>query len=447
METDKQKVEVEQKKSIPLWSAAGLVFGVALVGVIIFLVAQNQQLQTQLSALSQEHLKPKTAYVLHELGYGISVKIPSNWTILSQEIAESLTKAAEELVGNSIGEPVAQDKLTLLAANAVDPDGAMVRININKDMAATADFQKLLSFSQPELREFDQTFLPFLQKLLSDSGIPVLKMYPSFLAEINGKRAFAHAYRRRGMINPQSPWTVTLYKIPFKDCFVEVTLSCEESKTTTLQPILDEIKNSIVILTPPEPETASTELGLFVRDFMLDVGYSKGKLPFWDIQSENPKIVWITDGTEDLQDGWAKQRIGYAVITANGKEFYALKQRKTIEPWKIELKGDKFGIKYTSFAPPVNSFGANNSGSDYDFEAALTTAGISFAHIFGPREDLANKSTLYKISLAGKKDALAFFQGSEGSGGSTVYLYLIYPEDEKIPNEEQCHALLRKYFW
>ncbi len=187
------------------------------------------------------------------------------------------------------------------------------------------------------------------------------------------------------------------------------------------------------------------ELGLLVREFMVDKSSKLGPLPSWDIFSENLKISWETSGAIRL-DNRREQRHGTAIITTNGKEFYQLEQRKVIIPWNITLTGDKSGVQVVSIMPPGECFGSHGSGSDFDFKAAMHLAGISFKQLYEVPAGLGSAGALYKISFPGKRDAWAAYSETWGSGGTTSFLYLIYPKDEKELSPAEYKTLTGEFF-
>ncbi len=200
------------------------------------------------------------------------------------------------------------------------------------------------------------------------------------------------------------------------------------------------------ILLSVKDNKAATELGLFVRGFMVDKSYRSNLLPPWDIQSENLRISWKTNGTVSL-DGWIEERHGTAIITANGKEFYKIEQGKTILPWNITLTGDKFGVQVASIIPPAECFGSHGSGSNFDFKASMRLAGISLKQLYKAPTQHGSSGILYKISFPGKRDALAAYCETSGSGGTCSSLYLIYFKGEEKLSSAEYQALAVKFLW
>ena len=67
-----------------------------------------------------------------ELAYGISLDIPSHWTVLSQDTRKNLRAAGEAMTENAGIEGSNVNKETLLSVNATpEPTGAMIRVSIS----------------------------------------------------------------------------------------------------------------------------------------------------------------------------------------------------------------------------------------------------------------------------------------------------------------------------
>src|SRR5690606_3079796 len=66
-----------------------------------------------------------------QLSYGISLEIPSHWTVLSQETRKNLSAAGSAMMDNAGIEGSSGQKQNLLAVNATpDPTGSMIRVSV-----------------------------------------------------------------------------------------------------------------------------------------------------------------------------------------------------------------------------------------------------------------------------------------------------------------------------
>lgn len=420
------------KKLSRYWLLVGFIAICGLVfGAIAFVPSPRQHLPTV----------QNEKYLHYALDYGIDMELPASWVVKNAALAPENGSGLRDIPAEGID--------ILSASNG--PVNATIRIVVQKFFAPPNIFQQMpletLLQIEPHVPDFAKDI------------IKSFKANPSRLESVGERTALVGS--AEVIDNTSLPGRYLEYFIPISNYSITIIICYRlDDSGQDWEAVVNKIRNSIKITDAHARQPVSeNELGLFVKGFMLDADYNKGPRPYWDIQSENYKIHWITNGTKYLKDGWTQERLGAATISANGKEFYKLAQRKIILPWAISLVGDKFGVKYVSFWPELDTFGANNSGSDFDFEAAMNIAGINFVPLagvdmmgtdfipsVGAGAELGNKSIFYKISYPEKKDAYVVLQGSEGSGGSSTYLFLVYPPNGKDMSVKQYKAFLENHY-
>jgi len=178
-----------------------------------------------------------------QLSYGISLEIPSHWTVLSQETRKNLGAAGSAMMDNAGIEESSGQKQNLLAVNATpDPTGAMIRVSVTLPPDYTqAD---LAAATAADLKEAGAEMLKMFRQLEASGGPKIIEMQPVRIKKFNGQLVLVISYFRVSIFGP-SPWQVTQYKIPVSNLLIEITLSHRQSDATLWRPILERVKRSV----------------------------------------------------------------------------------------------------------------------------------------------------------------------------------------------------------
>jgi len=178
------------------------------------------------------------------LAYGISIDVPSHWTVLSQDERRNLGAAGQAMADNAGIEASNHGKETLLAVNAVpSPTGAMIRVSVTSSMDYTQT--DLAGASPGDLEAINAEWLSILKKIEASGSLKVVEVQPVRIEEFNKYRALVMPYVRASSYGP-SPWQVTQYKIPVHDRLIEITLSHRQSDAMIWRPILEKVKRSVL---------------------------------------------------------------------------------------------------------------------------------------------------------------------------------------------------------
>jgi len=179
-----------------------------------------------------------------QLAYGISLDIPSHWTVLSLDTRRNIGAAGEAVTDNAGIEGASGRKENLLAVNAApDPTGAMIRVSVTSPPDYTqAD---LAAVTPGDLNEVAAGMQSMFRKLEETGGPKIIEMQPVRVEKFNNYRMLVMPYVRAGIINGPSPWQVTQYKIPVSNRLIEITLSHRQSDAIVWRPILERVKRSV----------------------------------------------------------------------------------------------------------------------------------------------------------------------------------------------------------
>ncbi len=184
-----------------------------------------------------------TSFRRVELPYGISLDVPSHWTILSQDNRKNLRAAGQAMIDNAGIEGASGRKESLLAINATpNPTGAMIRVSVTSPPDYTQD--DLAAISSVNLKEISAEMLNMFRQLEASGGPKVIEMQPARIEKIRNNRILVMPYVRAS-INSPSSWQVTQYKIPTSDKLIEITLSYRKSDSVVWRPILEKVKRSV----------------------------------------------------------------------------------------------------------------------------------------------------------------------------------------------------------
>jgi len=184
-----------------------------------------------------------TSFRRVQLAYGISLDVPSHWTILSQDNRRNLGAAGQAMTDNAGIEGPGGRKEPLLAMNAVpNPTGAMIRVSVTSPPDYTQG--DLAAATPGDLKELGTEMQNMFRKLEASGGPKIIEMQPFRIEKFNNYRVLVMPYVRAGANGP-SPWQVTQYKIPVSNRLIEITLSHRQSDAIVWRPILERVKRSV----------------------------------------------------------------------------------------------------------------------------------------------------------------------------------------------------------
>lgn len=179
-----------------------------------------------------------------QLSYGISLEIPSHWTILSQSTRNNLQAAGRAAAENAGLEGLGGKKENILAVNSSPvPTGAMIRVSVTRP----PDYSQadLISAAPADLKDVANEMLMAFKKMEASGGPKVIQVQTVRIEIHNKYRVLVLPYTRHDKFGPSS-WQVTQYKIPLDDRIIEITLSHRESDAMVWRPILEKVKRSIL---------------------------------------------------------------------------------------------------------------------------------------------------------------------------------------------------------
>lgn len=178
-----------------------------------------------------------------KLAYGISLEVPSHWTVLSLEDRKNIAAAGQAAADNAGVDGAHGRKESLFAMNASpSPTGAMIRLSVSTPSSYSQS--DLGSATRADLDAVGAGAQEAFRRLEGSGGPKVLQVEPVVIEEINGFHALALSYVRASA-DGSSPWRVTQYKIPVAGRLVELTLSQRLSDEIVWRAVLERVKRSV----------------------------------------------------------------------------------------------------------------------------------------------------------------------------------------------------------
>jgi len=197
----------------------------------------------QLCALMiAQDIKAQDDYTTHELSYGISIEVPSHWTILESDVRKNLNLAGKARAKEAgVEEEFAKE--TLLAANAApSPTGAMLRVSVTKPSPFSPS--DIANPTRQELDAVTELFQSQLKAMEAQGGTKLVRMNPAEVKSWNGKRAMVLSYTRRS-VDDTEDWKVVYYRVPMGYGLIEAMFSCRARDSLIWQPILERVRKSM----------------------------------------------------------------------------------------------------------------------------------------------------------------------------------------------------------
>ncbi len=198
---------------------------------------------TFLTLLTHSAFAQDTSFRNVQLSYGISLDVPSHWTVLPKDNRKNLAAASQAMTDNAGIEGSSGRKESLLAMNAIpNPTGAIIRVSVT----SPADYTQsdLGETTSTDLEEIRTEMLKIFRKLEPTGGPKINEMQPVRIEKLNNHLVLVMPYIRAG-VNNSSPWQVTQYKIPVHNHLIEITLSHRQSDDIVWRPILERVKRSV----------------------------------------------------------------------------------------------------------------------------------------------------------------------------------------------------------
>ena len=189
-------------------------------------------------------------YRVVEVGNRVSITVPAHWRVKDASERQNIAASADALIDPSgkASEPMHVSSLSVVSTP--EPPQAIIRVSFVAEPGSQAELKQELAGGKERAvaeiasvwREDSKT----LAAAMAKQGMRYLGNERFDFQPLGSKTAVVISYRRTSA-RDGSPYLVTQYHVPMGTDKVLITLSLQESSALLVQPILDRVKNSIVI--------------------------------------------------------------------------------------------------------------------------------------------------------------------------------------------------------
>ncbi len=228
--------------------ASALLAGALLAGALLLLLgggavgpawAENGLPQTENAAPlgNAQNAAPRgdaetiAPYQRHELPCGISIKLPADWKVSTDQ---DPGKGALWAV--------------FFKASSTNPKGAMIYITLEDNNAAADEFRGYLRMAKEPggLKRAGEALMPQMREGLAAAEIVPLEIHPLQVASVDGHAALIMSSRYKRIVDGVT-CEARQYQIPLREYMLNVSLICADSERAALEPILDNALKSVQI--------------------------------------------------------------------------------------------------------------------------------------------------------------------------------------------------------
>ena len=175
---------------------------------------------------------------------GITVELPKNWTVLSDNQRINIASWAQAKA--ELGGLVVASSDLAFASNYYDEQNntaAMFNIRYYPDLTITQSDS--WTFSAADIKELDKSLCDMALSTQKALGYRIFNWMGTKRQNINGIVAFVTEYRRSSMVSGGSPFRVRLVRVFSSDRSLTITISYQEDQEYFLRPICDRVIHSI----------------------------------------------------------------------------------------------------------------------------------------------------------------------------------------------------------
>lgn len=177
------------------------------------------------------------------LANGVTVELPRNWTVLSDNQRITLDSYVQIIVERAKGPDLSSD--LNFAANYYDEHGRTAGIfNIRYYPGQTATQNESRASTATDTQELDNTLRAQILEVSQQTGMQMLSWKGTAKQSINGSIAFVTEYRRASL-QGGAPFRVRLVRVLAGSRSFTVTISYREDQEFFLKPICDRVIQSI----------------------------------------------------------------------------------------------------------------------------------------------------------------------------------------------------------
>lgn len=187
-------------------------------------------------------LAQSRSYVNVKLPKGVSISLPRNWIVISENQRITLDASVTARMDNAGLVADFSSDLVFAANYYDDDDKAAGMFNIRYYPAQTVTQVDSVTASSADLLELDAGLRQGIQVSLNESGSTLLMWLGTSKQTVNGLVTFVSEYRR---LSPNGVFRVRLVRVLNAGRSFTVTVSYREDQAFLLQPIIEYVTRSL----------------------------------------------------------------------------------------------------------------------------------------------------------------------------------------------------------
>lgn len=184
--------------------------------------------------------EPREAFTRLALARGLTIELPANWVVLSEN-----ARITVRAFGEAVGGPQDLPSDLQFAANLYDDAGAtlaLMNVRYYPEMDLTQEDARAAGAA--EVRDLDAALKESMETGLSNAGMQITAWHGTSTTTIAGLTAFVTEYERASLIGRQD-FRARLVRVFAGDQSFTLTVSYASALGPVLRPITDRIINSL----------------------------------------------------------------------------------------------------------------------------------------------------------------------------------------------------------
>lgn len=178
-----------------------------------------------------------------KLPRGVKLLVPKGWWLPGKDLQQLIETAVEAATDLSTIELPRTKEVNLIAANSL-PAYTYAALRIDSSIPPSASPIEVATLGTIELNEISRELLPHLEKQMQLQGNRLIELVGTRIERISGHPTIVTEYRRTG---PKGSVFVQINRIITEGQEVSVNLSYRESEVAIWKPVVEKMRQSIVI--------------------------------------------------------------------------------------------------------------------------------------------------------------------------------------------------------
>ena len=182
-------------------------------------------------------------FVSVKLPRGVALHVPKGWSLLGKDLLQLIDTSVEAAIDLSTIEVPKAKEVNLIAANSL-PAYTYAALRIDSSIPPSASAAEVAALGTLDLTEMSRELVPHLEKQMQLQGNRLIEHVSTRIERISGYPTIVTEYRRTG---PKGSVFVQINQIITESQELRVNLSYRESEVAIWKPVVEKMRQSIVI--------------------------------------------------------------------------------------------------------------------------------------------------------------------------------------------------------